>query len=700
VGVLDYYSFLGCVSEEHRGAGITVLLIYLIFLFFGLGISAEGYFCPSLSLISDSLHISENIAGVTFLSLGNGAPDVFSSFTAVTTQSPDLSLGALIGAGIFVNTLVVGTIGIITTFTLTRRPFLRDVGFYLCSAIITWAVIADEVVQFYETAILVAWYVIYVLVVFISRKLSQRSKGKERNLSHPSLLSLRKVKSPDYLMIFVKYLIKDWNRHNQEIELTDPSNQRVSSPSRQNPDPSSISNLNTSQPREGEPNGSSSVQPILAKSPSQSPEQNLKETSKTFPITPPEEEQEEVEESSDESERGASEGTPLTEQYFKRKVTRTLSLEGSFKIYNSETARLLLGVKDQDPIIEVPRASEYKRRRSLDLPLTSSQFQLGLLDLITLTPTLKSKISDRFTYKMAFLDFNGGLPPEDPPLTRKQKFLQLVFPLLFDWNERNTLQKVVGVVAVPIHFVLALTVPRLDYIESNEERLKGYFSWWSKDLFAINMLLAPIFITWNIGESTVVWGNFPVEVFAGLLGLVAGGLCMLFMHPDHPPKFYQIYGLLAFFLAVLWVNFVAGELVSVLEVLGNVVGVSETLLGLTVLAWGNSVGDWVADTVMARLGFANMGVSACFGSPMLNLLIGFGASSCYLILITKQSMNVTIGPNLIFPFVILIFILSCHLIYLPLRGFKGDRFYGFFLITVYIFFFTMNLCIEFVGVFS
>ena len=56
------------------------------------------------------------MAGVTFLALGNGAPDLFSSFSAISQEAAELSLGAILGAGIFVNTVVVGSIALITPF--------------------------------------------------------------------------------------------------------------------------------------------------------------------------------------------------------------------------------------------------------------------------------------------------------------------------------------------------------------------------------------------------------------------------------------------------------------------------------------------------------------------------------------------------------------------------------------------------------
>lgn len=61
---------------------------------------------------------------------------------------------------------------------------------------------------------------------------------------------------------------------------------------------------------------------------------------------------------------------------------------------------------------------------------------------------------------------------------------------------------------------------------------------------------------------------------------------------------------------------------------------SLAILGLTVLAIGNSVGDWVADTAVARAGEPGMGVASCFGSPLLNDVLGLSVA-----LIVRGEMN-------------------------------------------------------------
>lgn len=79
-----------------------------------------------------------------------------------------------------------------------------------------------------------------------------------------------------------------------------------------------------------------------------------------------------------------------------------------------------------------------------------------------------------------------------------------------------------------------------------------------------------------------------------------------------------------FIIAVFWIDRIANELVALLEFFGVVWGIQSSVLGLTVLAWGNSVGDLVTDVAMAKRGLSNMAITACFAGPVFNMLMGMG----------------------------------------------------------------------------
>lgn len=143
------------------------LIVWLVFLFSTLGISASDFFCPNLSTLSQILGLDENVAGVTFLAFGNGSPDVFATFSAMRSNSGGLALGELLGAASFVTSCVVGSMCIIKPFKVDRGPFLRDVGFFTVAVILLLVVLWDNRIEGWEAAMMVVMYFIYVAVVIV-----------------------------------------------------------------------------------------------------------------------------------------------------------------------------------------------------------------------------------------------------------------------------------------------------------------------------------------------------------------------------------------------------------------------------------------------------------------------------------------------------------------------------------------------------
>lgn len=54
------------------------------------------------------------------------------------------------------------------------------------------------------------------------------------------------------------------------------------------------------------------------------------------------------------------------------------------------------------------------------------------------------------------------------------------------------------------------------------------------------------------------------------------------------------------------------------------------MLGFTVLAWGNSIGDLMANLSIAKKGYAEMAMTGCYAAPLFNLLLGLGLSTLLL----------------------------------------------------------------------
>ncbi|KAG8835869.1 hypothetical protein FRC17_000419, partial [Serendipita sp. 399] len=174
-----------CSKPQLRSAYFMGLIVWLIFLFSTLGISASDFFCPNLATISAVLGLDENVAGVTFLALGNGSPDVFSTFSAMKADSGSLAVGELIGAASFILSVVVGSMALIKPFKVHRGPFLRDVVFFTAAIALLLGVLKDGTIQGWEAGLLVVLYALYVVVVVIG---SWREKRLERRRRREELL--------------------------------------------------------------------------------------------------------------------------------------------------------------------------------------------------------------------------------------------------------------------------------------------------------------------------------------------------------------------------------------------------------------------------------------------------------------------------------------------------------------------------------
>jgi len=72
--------------------------------------------------------------------------------------------------------------------------------------------------------------------------------------------------------------------------------------------------------------------------------------------------------------------------------------------------------------------------------------------------------------------------------------------------------------------------------------------------------------------------------------------------------------------SALLISAAASEVVSLLHMLGVVLSLSNTVLGLTLLAWGNSIGDCFSDITLAKQGYPRMAISACFGGIIFSIL--------------------------------------------------------------------------------
>ena len=164
---IPYLQLYFCTDPPVRPFVFTALLLWLLFIFSTLGISASDFFTPNLAAIAQFLGLSEDVAGVTLLAFGNASPDVFATFSAMRTNSGSLAIGELLGAASFIVSCVVGSMCIIRPFKVDRIPFLRDVSFFTVAICMLLFILRDGTITAVESILLVVWYVCYAFTVIV-----------------------------------------------------------------------------------------------------------------------------------------------------------------------------------------------------------------------------------------------------------------------------------------------------------------------------------------------------------------------------------------------------------------------------------------------------------------------------------------------------------------------------------------------------
>lgn len=165
-GFTAYLDLFYCqLSGRLQPIALIILIAWLGLLFSTIGIAASDFFCIDLSTIASILGMSESMAGVTFLAFGNGSPDVFSTFAAMSTNSGSLAVGELFGAAGFITAVVAGSMALIRPFHVAKKSFVRDVGFFIVAAAFSMGFLWDGKLHFWECVAMVLYYIFYVVFV-------------------------------------------------------------------------------------------------------------------------------------------------------------------------------------------------------------------------------------------------------------------------------------------------------------------------------------------------------------------------------------------------------------------------------------------------------------------------------------------------------------------------------------------------------
>jgi sodium/potassium/calcium exchanger 6 len=259
----------------------------------------------------------------------------------------------------------------------------------------------------------------------------------------------------------------------------------------------------------------------------------------------------------------------------------------------------------------------------------------------------------------------------------------------FNLNSRtcNYFGKILHVLELPLYLPRRLTIP----VVSEES--------WSKAYAVLSVTLAPLLLASLVNtqrENVSVKSSLVTYLTAGLIGMFFGNLAYVTTKKSSPPKrclFPWLAG--GFLMSITWTYIIAEELVSLLVSLGHIIGINPSVLGLTVLAWGNSLGDLIANIAMAINGGADgaqIAISGCYAGPMFNVLMGLGLSLLFSSISEyPSSFQIPGDPSLYETLGFLMGGLLWALVILPKNNMRLDRSLGFGLLAIYLCFLFLRL---------
>ena len=195
------------------GLPLTLLLLVLFRI---LGSTAEEFFSPGLEMLSLEMGLPERFAGVTLLALGNGAPDVASTVSAILNDRKlgyRMALGELTGAAMVASTVIVGAVITVAPEHVTcRGALVRDIVMFIITMVVVYLAFDDGSIVLREIRTFVGMYLVYVLIVLaadmyhrkivtVTPTLSSKPEGGTGANEKTLLVSGSRPKNPSYSVV-------------------------------------------------------------------------------------------------------------------------------------------------------------------------------------------------------------------------------------------------------------------------------------------------------------------------------------------------------------------------------------------------------------------------------------------------------------------------------------------------------------------
>lgn len=628
--------------------------------FTALGLITSDFLTPNLSIISKQvLHISDRVSGMTLLALGNSIPDITSTYQSMRSGATPLALGELLGAVVFLLTVVVGAMPFVRTIEFAnldpereldplipaegsatlcynRTRFMKDLVLFAVLIFLSLFFLYDGKLVFWECVLMVCVYVGYVIFqlyfeadepvpsVLVPPEANEAIISSSETDQHlNSRDETQFLQELEHRKANLSCKIRRRLRSNYSIYMKMPLNDILNV----------WDNESAFQPP--------TTHPKLTKCVSH---QDLRAQLNIIKPSSPDHNQQPI------GSRGWDEGQSVsdTDQGLLKPPIRTnsRSVSADYLLYLDNH----LQSSDNSLMGSISSNEQIDADANEPLPLKSEQELLEIQE----KPIIQSVLYNYWYNEKA----------------------------CHGWAEILTL-----LVITPVLLILRILIPSPDNLFGHRQN-RGKIT-------CIQVFVAPLLIDYFITDS---WHLFDVLI------IIATALLFYYLRSREMHGFViRFVSILAFLLSVSTISFIVKNVVEVLRRSAAALNVSEAMLGLTIFAWGNSVGDLATTVTFTKMGVLDVALGACFGGPLLYFLFGIGLDGMLVILLKKghhegsiwlRHIDFEVSALLIVSCLTLLAAFAVYLIVIPLNNWRVDKNVGIILLVLYAVATALNIYFE------
>ncbi|XP_030582318.1 sodium/potassium/calcium exchanger 1-like isoform X1 [Archocentrus centrarchus] len=154
------------------------------------------------------------------------------------------------------------------------------------------------------------------------------------------------------------------------------------------------------------------------------------------------------------------------------------------------------------------------------------------------------------------------------------------------------------------------------------------------------------------------------------------------------------YFAITFIGSIIWIGAFSYLMVWWAHQVGETVGISEEIMGLTILAAGTSIPDLITSVIVARKGLGDMAVSSSVGSNIFDITIGLPIPWLMYTLF-HNGEPVTVSSNGLFCAIVLLFLMLLFVIIsIAVCRWKMSRMLGLTMFVLYFVFLVLSVLLE------